>query len=82
MMAKVLDQKDQAMWLAQGYLQGQRDLLLRVLEHRFSTDVPASVMANLAAAPADAIENLGPLILSAPTVDDLVEATNLLSKHA
>ena len=39
-------------------------------------------MASLAAAPADAIENLGPLILSAPTVDDLVEATNLLSKHA
>jgi len=82
MLAAVIEQKDQAMWLAQGYLQGQRDLLLRALQHRFNTEIPDAVLASLATAPADDIEHLGPLILAAPTVDALVEATNLLNHRA
>ena len=43
MMAKSFEVKDQAMWLAQGYVQGQRDLLIRLLEHRFSALLPADI---------------------------------------
>ena len=38
-MAHVTEFEDQAAWLARGYVQGQRDLLLRMIEHRFSTPI-------------------------------------------
>jgi len=78
MMAKVIDVKDQAMWLAQGYVQGQRDLLIQMLEHRFSETPPDIVRSQLATLPAHALESLGPLLLTAPTWDAVSEATDEL----
>ena len=79
MMAKTMDVKDQAMWLAQGYVQGQRDLLIVILEHRFEEEIPAAVRSQIAGAPLQVIESLGPLLLSAPDVDALAEATNVFA---
>jgi hypothetical protein len=78
MMAKVVDVKDQAMWLAQGYVQGQRDLLIQMLEHRFSKTLPKAMRSQLATIPAHALESLGPLLLSAPTLDAVSEAADEL----
>ena len=39
---------DRAEWLAKGYIQGQRDMLVRLLEHRFPTDILDEVRSQIA----------------------------------
>ena len=66
--------EDQAAWLARGYVQGQRDLLLRLIEHRFSAPVPDDVRQQIASASPILIDSLSPLILAAPSMDAVAEA--------
>jgi hypothetical protein len=79
MMATTEAVKDQAMWLAQGYVQGQRDFIIRILEHRFSQPVSDTVRAQLATVPAHELESLGPLLLTAPDIAAVSEAADVLA---
>ncbi|MGC6416888.1 MAG: hypothetical protein ACON3Z_07210 [Bradymonadia bacterium] len=63
-----LERKDQAMLLAQGYVQGQRDLLVQLLEQRFDTTLPDSLRTHLAALPAHSLGSVGALLVRAPDV--------------
>ena len=77
-----VDIQDQAKLLAEGYLQGQRDLLISILEHRFSDPLPTDVLSQLATAPPDVIDTLGPLVTSAPDLASIVEAADVLAADA
>ncbi len=79
MTATTVDVKEQAMWLAQGYVQGQRDLLVRILEHRFTDSIPETIRARLATVPAHKLESLGPLLLTAPDIDAVSEAAEVFA---
>ena len=61
MMAHGKTMEEQAAWLAKGYVQGQRDLLLRMIEHRFSKPVPSEVRQQIATASPVLIDSLSPL---------------------
>ena len=82
MMAKTFEIKDRAEWLAKGYVQGQRDLLLRILEHRFSEPLPAEVRSQIAHASPVLIDSLGPLLLSAPNMEAVAEAADVFAAEA
>lgn len=60
---------EQAAWLAQGYIQGQRDLLLFQLETRFTDRVSAAVRQRVAHAAPDALDTWGARVLDAPDLD-------------
>ena len=68
MKTHTLERKDQAMLLAQGYVQGQRDLLIQLLEQRFDATLPESLRTHLAALPAHSLGNVGALLVRAPDV--------------
>ena len=74
--------EEQAAWLAKGYVQGQRDLLLRLIEHRFSRPVPSAVRQQIATASPVLIDSLSPLILAAPTMAAVAEAADTLAAEA
>ncbi|MEE2756333.1 MAG: hypothetical protein VYA30_06715 [Myxococcota bacterium] len=78
MMAQTLDVKDQAMLLAQGYVQGQRDLLIQILEHRFAERLPNGLKTQLASLPAHSLGALGPLLVTAPDMDAVSAAADEL----
>ena len=78
-MIRTVDIEDQAKLLAEGYLQGQRDLLISILEHRFSEPLPSDVLSHIAKAQPDLIDSLGPLITSAPDLASIVEAADVLA---
>ncbi|MEE2786478.1 MAG: hypothetical protein VX589_04000 [Myxococcota bacterium] len=78
-MAHVTEIENQAAWLARGYVQGQRDLLLRLIEHRFSTPIPADVRQCIASASPVFIDSLSPLVLAAPSMDAVAEAADTLA---
>ena len=81
-MAHVTEFEDQAAWLARGYVQGQRDLLLRMIEHRFSTPIPADIKQRIASASPVIIDSLSPLVLAAPTMAAVAEAADTLAADA
>ncbi len=81
MLAKSIDVKEQAMWLAQGYVQGQRDLLIRILEHRFEEPLPAQVLSQITSAPAHVLDTLGPLVMTAPDLETIADAAQVLSQE-
>ncbi len=58
-----------AAWLAQGYIQGQRDLLLFQLETRFSEGVSSAVRRRVATADPDALDTWGARVLDAPDLE-------------
>ncbi len=60
---------EQAGWLAQGYIQGQRDLLLYQLETRFTDSVSPAVRRRVAEAAPDALDAWGVRVLDAPSLD-------------
>ena len=74
--------EEQAAWLAKGYVQGQRDLLLRMIEHRFSKPIPSEVRQQIATASPVLIDCLSPLILAAPTLAAVAEAADTLAAEA
>ena len=82
MMAQTLDVKDQAMLLAQGYVQGQRDLLIQILEHRFAERLPSDLKTQLAALPAQSLGALGPLLVTAPDMDAIGAAADELIQQS
>ena len=57
---------NQAHWLAQGYLQGQRDFLVKLVENKFDADVPHALLSVIDQLPAVLLESVGPLVLAAP----------------
>jgi hypothetical protein len=67
----------QAHWLAQGYLQGQRDLLIKLMERKFDRDLPKALRAALDQVPAAMLESVGPLVLSAPDASSAIEAVEV-----
>jgi len=60
---------EQAAWLARGYIQGQRDLLLYQLEARFTDHVSNDVRQRVAQAAPDALDTWGVRVLDAPDLD-------------
>ena len=64
----------QAHWLAQGYLQGQRDLLLKLIETKFESTLPRELRSALEQVPAALLDSVGPLVLSAPDTSSALEA--------
>ena len=78
---KVLANQDyrsaQAHWLAQGYLQGQRDLLLKLIERKFDRELPKALREALDQVPAALLESVGPLVLSAPDASSAIEAVEV-----
>ena len=62
---------DRAEWLAMGYVQGQKDLLLQLLEDRFTGALPTALRSMVSQATLVELERLGPQLLSA---SDLTEA--------
>ena len=69
-----------AMWLAQGYLQGQRDLLAKLAENRFEAELTDEVRTAIAQIPASLLETVGPLVLTAPNLRGAMEAIETLSE--
>lgn len=69
MTSAVTNPYEQAAWLAQGYIQGQRDLLLFQLETRFTVDVSQAVRRRVAEAAPDALDTWGARVLDAPDLD-------------
>ena len=65
---------DRAEWLAKGYIQGQRDMLVKLLEHRFPTDLPDDIRTQIAHASPTVIENLGEVVLTAPDLHSVIAA--------
>ena len=65
---------DRAEWLAKGYIQGQRDMLVKLLEHRFPTSLPDDVRTQIAHASPVVIENLGSVVLTAPDIGSVLAA--------
>ncbi|MCA9541482.1 MAG: DUF4351 domain-containing protein [Myxococcales bacterium] len=63
-----------AEWLAMGYVQGQRDLLLRQLERRFN-NLPSAVRNRVAHATPPAIESWSERLLDAPSLDAVFAAS-------
>lgn len=68
-----LDVQEQAAWLAQGYIQGQRDLLLHQLEARFTDHISPAVRTRVARAAPDALDAWGVRVLDAPDLDAVFE---------
>lgn len=64
----------QAHWLAQGYLQGQRDFLVKLVERKFDTDLPRELRTAIDQLPAALLESVGPLVLSAPDTSSALHA--------
>ncbi len=73
MLAGQLVAQDCAAWLAMGYVQGQRDLLLVQLRHRFEGPLPADVRARVAAATPDALDVWSQRVLDAPDLGAVFE---------
>ena len=69
-----------AMWLAQGYLQGQRDLLTKLAEKRFEGSLSDEVRSAIAQIPASMLESIGPLVLTAPDLRVALEAIETLAE--
>ncbi len=67
----------QAHWLAQGYLQGQRDLLLKLIETKFEKSLPRELRVALDQVPAALLDSVGPLVLSAPDPSSALEAVEV-----
>ena len=67
----------QAHWLAQGYLQGQRDLLIKLIERKFEENLPKALRNALDQVPASMLESVGPLVLSAPDASSAIEAVEV-----
>ena len=67
----------QAHWLAQGYLQGQRDLLIKLMERKFARELPKARRTALDQVPAAMLESVGPLVLSAPDASSAIEAVEV-----
>ena len=59
----------QASWLAQGYIQGQRDLILFQLETRFTDRVSDAVRRRVATAEPDVLDTWGARVLDAPDLE-------------
>ena len=68
----------QAHWLAQGYLQGQRDLLLKLMENKFEASLSRELRTALVQVPAALLDSVGPLVLSAPDASSALEAVEVL----
>ena len=64
----------QAHWLAQGYLQGQRDFLVKLVEQKFEPEVPRELVTAIDQAPAALLESIGSLVLSAPDADSALKS--------
>lgn len=64
----------QAHWLAQGYLQGQRDFLVKLVERKFETDLPQALRTAIDQVPAALLDSVGPLVLSAPDTSSALHA--------
>jgi hypothetical protein len=64
----------QAHWLAQGYLQGQRDFLVKMVERKFDADLPRALRTAIDQLPAALLESVGPLVLSAPDTSSALHA--------
>lgn len=60
---------DRAEWLALGYVQGQRDLILQLLEDRFGSPLPAEVRTQIANASPVILDQMSPVVLSAVDLD-------------
>lgn len=73
MLAGQLVAQDCAAWLAMGYVQGQRDLLLVQLRHRFEGPLPDDVRARVAAATPDALDVWSQRVLDAPDLGAVFE---------
>ena len=69
MSAALSDAYEQAAWLAQGYVQGQRDLLLFQLETRFTDHVSPAVRQRVARATPDVLDTWGARVLDAPDLE-------------
>lgn len=69
MSSAIADAYEQAAWLAQGYIQGQRDLLLFQLETRFTGRVSPAVRRRVAEADPGALDAWGARVLDAPDLD-------------
>lgn len=66
MMTANLAAQDCAAWLAMGYVQGQRDLLLLQLRHRFDAPLPSDVQSRVAVATPDVLDTWCQRVLDAP----------------
>jgi hypothetical protein len=64
----------QAHWLAQGYLQGQRDFLIKLVERKFDTDLPQALRSAIDQLPDALLDSVGPLVLSAPDSSSALHA--------
>ncbi|MCB9542844.1 MAG: hypothetical protein H6703_10390 [Myxococcales bacterium] len=66
MMAAHPATQDCAAWLAMGYVQGQRDLLLLQLRHRFDAELPSHIRTRVASATPELIDTWSQRVLDAP----------------
>lgn len=71
MLAAPMGLVDRAEWLAKGYVQGQRDLFMQQLEHRFAAGVTADVRALIANASPELIERWSAKLLDADALADV-----------
>ena len=67
----------QAHWLAQGYLQGQRDFLVKLVEQKFNAEVPHKLMTAIDQVPAAMLESVGSLVLSAPDANSALKSVEV-----
>ncbi len=73
MLAQQMGMIHQAEWLAKGYIQGQRDLLLRQLEHRFGPNISQTLRARIAMATPESIEEWSQNVLTAADARSVFE---------
>ena len=64
----------QAHWLAQGYLQGQRDFLVKLIEKKFDSEVPDGVRMAIDQLPDALLDSIGPKVLLAPDAPSAIDA--------
>jgi hypothetical protein len=64
----------QAHWLAQGYLQGQRDFLVKLIECKFDTNLTQALRTAIDQLPDALLDSVGPLVLSAPDTSSALHA--------
>ena len=77
-LAEAEDLMDRAEWLALGYVQGQRDLILHLLTDRFDDGATDALRSCVAQASPHLLDKMGPIILSALNIGDATAAVKAL----
>jgi hypothetical protein len=73
MLAQQVGMIHRAEWLAKGYIQGQRDLLLRQFEHRFGPNISQTLRARIALGTPESIEQWSQNLLTATDARSVFE---------